>query len=302
MRQNVLLEFIGELTNVFANLAFRQHLMRRGLPLTTKWEDVKYDEDKRDDFVTTILHVLRCASLWKTIVGYSSYKLDRVFMRALDANRIGSDKEIEVMLNALQVKIDPSSIPTFAEEAEEQPIAEGAFNDDLEATGRIEYFMVRNNLPMNLSLVTFPQNYLTLHNNYFYERCSECYKMGFMVICLCCGDLVCENSCQGADSTAGNGARHCFRMHGGTAIFLNIKIGSLCYYEGKRIFIHGELFIDKFGDFVAGHKTDFSTYKRFNCDKELVKSVFSDYLKFNTINRIVQNTIKLQEKFVDFAE
>ena len=69
-RQGDALHIIQELTELFANLKFKQQLLRRGMPLTTTWDEVKYDPNRRADFVNSMLKLLRMAALLKYIMQY----------------------------------------------------------------------------------------------------------------------------------------------------------------------------------------------------------------------------------------
>ena len=61
---------LHELTELFANLKFRQQLIRRGLPLTTTWDEVKYNPVHREDFVNSVLKILRVAATLKYTLLY----------------------------------------------------------------------------------------------------------------------------------------------------------------------------------------------------------------------------------------
>jgi Proteolysis_6 C-terminal len=50
--------------------------------------------------------------------------------------------------------------------------------------------------PVNFSFIVIPENYLALHERYFYKNCSKCNCMGLLALCLICGDAVCLKDCE----------------------------------------------------------------------------------------------------------
>ena len=49
--------------------------------------------------------------------------------------------------------------------------------------------------PVNFSFIVIPENYMALHDRYFYKECKKCDSMGLLALCVICGDTVCLKDC-----------------------------------------------------------------------------------------------------------
>ena len=247
-RQGDALHIIQELTELFANLKFKQQLLRRGMPLTTTWDDVRYDTNKRADFVNSMLKLLRMAALLKYIMQYPELSKSKPTShpgkqceRMLNANLMSDEREIEYLIIFLDIKIDlitsferlVPSLERFSPQAINQAIFSrqqeiknsllqtfsatpnqmnqqfwlAALHKALEVKmhshemdlaihlGLVDCIIDEFRHPVNFSFIVIPENFLALHERYFYKECSRCEAMGLLALCLICGDVVCLKDC-----------------------------------------------------------------------------------------------------------
>jgi len=180
---------IRELASLFASLQFKQFLVQNKLSQSSKWEDVKYQENLREKLEQHMLQFLRPAMLMHIIYNYPEMQNNKQVARIIESNSKGNHKELEQILTYLNIKIDQTQLPSF-----DLTLPEISNEEAMDAQTR-EYMRERGISPQ-LSLLRVPTNFMDLHNEYFWKKCTTCNKPGFLTLCLVCGDAVCRKSCE----------------------------------------------------------------------------------------------------------
>ncbi len=297
-------QIFDQITNLFAQLKFRQQLVRRGLPLDTVWPDA-YSTSEMQNVRHSMVKLLRMAALMKYIMQYhmlstgmstvTSENSDRDAM--LTASLMGEDtREIDAILSYLKLSPDQ-----FSKTRENWPIAvletkPFGFKSDL--------LLDKYNRDLRFTFQYIPDNFLTFYKENFYSECFRCNKKGLIAVCLLCGRHLCIGFCSNIGPTmmngqmsnheltvVGNAAKHSFEYHNGICAFITCFDGTMVIYEDLRIYLYS-MFKNSLGTEISAeiayaHFDDFTINKsRFNelhkalSELKVKEQIVLDGLKF----------------------
>jgi len=137
-----------------------------------------------------------------------------------------------------------------------------------------------NQAPLTVSL---PSTYAEFNNKFFRQKCTLCNGYSSHLnscICLICGVVVCEKSCDALGQKSGNLNSHCKEYHLGTGLFLDkhhlrfVLINSPLNirFSGKDIYTDnlGQSISKVLDDSVDLSKIDF---KKFKLNKKLAEEI-----------------------------
>lgn len=300
------------------------------MPLTTTWDDVRYDTNKRADFVNSMLKLLRMAALLKYIMQYPELSKSKPTShpgkqceKLISANLMGEDKEIELLAIFLNVKIEVSESPKLKEKHSEMDIelqedliskTEGIVRRQYQCHSSFEELVgVRSaELVFNLHSLTNTSNFQKFYDEYFHRMCCVCKKMGIMAMCLFCGEAVCCSYC-GAKSKkiedydthsslltltkVGPCSAHAIEKHGGCGAFIHLDEGSVFIYEADRMHEFKDSWINNLGIYLEGSKKMYETFAKYSFNHSLLDTIRSGFLNFNILNMITSYSWKSNTTF-----
>lgn len=171
-----------------ANLAYKQSLLRAGLPITTEWHDAK---TASASVIKSMTKLLRCLSFNNYIVDHDSMANSRIAEKVLKYNLTADDREVDYLVALLDIPM-PSAASTGIPH----------IHTDIETdtcmvyNARVEQLLTAYDKDRVFTLQSIPTNYLDIQTATFYERCSMCKKYGLLSICLLCGEMMCSRKCE----------------------------------------------------------------------------------------------------------
>ena len=165
---------------------------------------------------------------------------------------------------------------------------------------RLDLVLLAHRKHLDLSLQYLEPVFLDMYRSHFYGVCALCDENGLLTLCLLCGHYCCLRSCGMSElpdpdrNRIGNCHKHALEQHNGICAFLDCTQGRIILYEGRKLTLVDELFLDQFFNPVNSdlRTVDIRTFQNCRLVDKKVQAVRSAILDFAILERIIQDVFR----------